>query len=129
MKSIEQSLSSSTSVIIDTRSASQLPEDPADSFEFFIRQLLPTLLDAPVVLGTTRYRMHNGYATQTGRGGSFYYSGFLSAAPQTITGRRPPKALPIAFIINENTPNFSTTLSGLQSAKRAVVIRQGDQGA
>ena len=128
MKSIEQSLSSSTGFIIDTRSPSQLPEDPADSFEFFLRQLLPTLLDTSVALGTTRYRMHNGYATQTGRGGSFYYSGLITAAPQTITSRRRTKALSIAFIINENTPNVSTTLSGLQSAKRAVVIREGEQG-
>jgi hypothetical protein len=34
-------------------------------FGVFMRQALSAMLDGDVVLGSTRYRQHNGYATQT----------------------------------------------------------------
>jgi C-terminal processing protease CtpA/Prc len=124
--SITQAIQNSGSVIIDARGAGKLTELEAYHFENFMRQTLTGILDTTVALASTRYRMHNGYATQTGGGASFYYSALVNSAPQTITGRSKTKTPPIAFIINEHSPSFADVLSGLQSTGRAVVIQEGE---
>ena len=108
---INQAITSSSSVIIDARGTGKLTEIEAYHFENFMRQTLTSMLDTTVTLGSTRYRMHNGYATQTGGGASFYYSALVNSAPQTITGRSKTKTPPIAFIINEHSPSFAGVLS------------------
>lgn len=123
--SINQSLPTSSSVIIEARGTGKPTELEAYHFENFLTQTLASMLDTTVVLGSTRYRMHSGYATQTGNGASFYYSALVNSAPQTITGRSKTKPPPIAFIINQYSPSFAATMSGLQSAGRAVVIQEG----
>ncbi|HEU4871208.1 MAG TPA: S41 family peptidase [Pyrinomonadaceae bacterium] len=123
---INQSLSGSSNVIIDARGTSKLSEIEAYHFENLLRQILTGMLDTTVTLGSTRYRMHNGYATQTGTGANFYYSALVNSAPQTITGKSKTKTPPIAFIINQYSPSFAGVMSGLQSAGRAVVIQEGD---
>ena len=127
--SINQSVTKSSSVIIDARGTGKLTEIEAYHFENFVRQTLTGMLDTNVTLGSTRYRMHNGYATQTGAGANFYYSALVNSAPRTIAGRSKTKTPPIAFIINQNSPSFAGVLSGLQSAGRAVVIQEGDPPA
>src|SRR6185503_17094334 len=124
--SITQAIKNSGSVIIDARGTGKLTELEAYHFENFMRQTLTGMLDTTVTLGSTRYRMHNGYATQTGGGASFYYSALVNSAPQTITGRSKTKTPPIAFIINQNSPSFAGILSGLQSTGHAVVIQEGE---
>src|SRR5262249_52620235 len=114
------------SAIIDARGTSKLSDIEAYHFENFLRQTLTGMLDTTVILGSTRYRMHNGYATQTGGGASFYYSAMINSAPQTITGRSKTKTPPIAFIVNQYSPSFAGTMSGLQSAGRAIVIQEGE---
>lgn len=126
---INQSLSGSSSVIIDARGTGKLSEIEAYHFENFMRQTLTGILDTTVTLGSTRYRMHNGYATQTGGGATFYYSAMVNSSPQTITGRSKTKTPPIAFIINQNSPSLAGIMSGLQAAGRAVVIQEGDPPA
>ena len=118
--SINQAITNSSSVIIDARGTGKLTEIEAYHFENFMRQTLTGMLDTTVTLGSTRYRMHNGYATQTGGGASFYYSALVNSAPQTINGRSKTKTPPIAFIINEHTPSFAGVLSGLQSARQQI---------
>src|SRR5215510_8223676 len=123
---ISQLLPGSSGVIIDARGTSKLTEIEAYHFENFLRQALTGMLDTTVTLGSTRYRMHNGYATQTGAGANFYYSALVNSAPQTITGRSKTKTPPIAFIINQHSPSFAGAMSGLQAAGRAVVIQEGE---
>ncbi len=123
---INQATPNSSNVIIDARGTGKLAEIEAYHFENFIRQTLTSMLDTTVTLGSTRYRMHNGYATQTGGGASFYYSALVNSAPQTITGRSKTKTPSIAFIINEHSPSFANVLSGLQSTGRAVVVQEGE---
>ena len=125
--SVNDALPNATGIVIDTRSSSKMEEFGAYYFDLFMRQTLPTLLDSNLVLGSTRYRMHNGYATQTGSGASFYSSSFVNSAPNVIQGRAKSKTPPIAFIVNENSPSVTEILSGLQSANRAFVIQQGEQ--
>jgi len=126
---INKSLPTAKSVIIDARATRKVTELEAYYFDTFIRQTLPTMLDKTVVLGTTRYRMHNGYATQTGGGYNSYYSAIVNSAPKTIPGRSKTKTPPLAFIINEQSPAFADILSGMQSAGRALIVQEGGAAA
>jgi C-terminal processing protease CtpA/Prc len=113
-------------VIIDARGAGAADPFAAYIFADMLRQILPHFLDADVTLGSARYRLHNGYATQTG-GASFYYSAFANVAPQTLSGRNKAKAPPLVFVVNEHTPPAVETLGGLQHAGRAYVIQEGER--
>src|SRR5215213_6409180 len=126
---INQSLPNAGSVIFDARSTAKATEMEAYHFDNFLRQALAGMLDQTLVLGATRYRMHNGYATQTDSGANFYYSALISTAPQSIAGRSKTKTPPIVFIINQNSSSFADILSGMQAAGRAVVIQEGEQPA
>jgi C-terminal processing protease CtpA/Prc len=125
--SVTQALPNAKGVVIDVRSAGDLSELDLYYFGVFIRQTLSAMLDGSVVLGSTRYRQHNGYATQTGSGADFYASSFLTSAPQVLQGQAKTKTPPMAFIVNEHSPAFGETLSGLQAAGRAVVIQEGQR--
>lgn len=123
---IDEAVPTAKAIVIDMRDAGQ-PDDYASYFfSMMLRQILPQMLDANVTLGSTRYRLHNGYPTQTGAGAGFYYSAFANVAPQTIAGQNKAKTPPIVFIVNENTPAATDVLSGLQSAGRAFVIQEGE---
>lgn len=113
-------------VVIDARRAAPADDYAAYFLADILRQTLPHFLDSDVTLGTTRYRLHNGYATQSG-GASFYYSAVANLAPQTLAGRNKAKAPPLVFIVNEHTPPAAATLGGLQHAGRAYVIQEGER--
>ena len=126
--SINESLPNAKAVVFDWRSTSEFGEFESYYFELLSRQVLTGMLDSTIVLGSSRHRMHNGYATQTAASGAgFYYSALVSTAPQTIAGRGKTKPPPIAFIVNQNSPPFSEILTGLQAANRATVIQEGEQ--
>ena len=124
---INESVPKVSSVIFDARGATKATDLEAYHVDNFMRQTLTGMLDSTVVLGATRYRMHNGYATQVSGGANFYYSGLINSAPQTISGRSKTKTPPIVFIINQNSPSIADILSGMQAAGRAVVIQEGEQ--
>jgi len=126
LTSINEALPKATAIVIDARGSSE-SEIYSFYFDLFMRQALPAMLDSNLVLGSSRYRMHNGYATQTGSGASFYSSSFITSAPNVIQGNAKTKTPPIAFIVNENSPAVTEILSGLQSANRAFVIQDGER--
>ncbi|MFL6258058.1 MAG: S41 family peptidase [Pyrinomonadaceae bacterium] len=123
---IGEAVPSAKAVVIDARRAGGQTDDFAGYlFAELLRQVLPQLLDSNVTLGSSRHRMHNGYATQAG-GASFYYSALANVAPQTLAGRNKTK-LPIVFIVNERSPSAAEVLGGLQYAGRAFVIQEGER--
>ena len=126
---INESLPNASRVIFDARGTTKVTDVEAYHFDNFMRQTLTGILDGTVVLGATRYRMHNGYATQVSAGANFYYSGLINSAPKTIAGRSKTKTPPVVFIINQNSPSFADILSGMQAAGRASVIQEGEQPA
>ncbi len=126
VKSVNEALPNATGIVIDARGDAKLGEVESFYFEVFMRQTLPAILDANVVLGSTRYRMHNGYATQTGSGASFYSSSLVSSAPSAIQGNAKTKTPSIAFIVNEHSPEVTEIVSGLQIANRAFVVQDGE---
>ena len=123
---VNEALPKATGVVFDARSNSKIDELDAYFFDLFMRQTLPSLLDSDLTLGSGRYRMHNGYATQTGSGAQFYSSAFLTSSPQVIEGRSKTKTPPIVFVINQHSPAFTEILSGMQSARRALIIQDGE---
>lgn len=127
VSAINKAMPDAAGVVFDWRATNQLSEFEAFYFENFMRQTLTGMLDTTVVLGSWRHRMHSGYATQTGAGASFYYSGLVSTSPQTIQGRSKTKTPPVAFIVNQNSPSFAEMLSGMQASSNAVIIQDGDQ--
>lgn len=124
---VGEAVGSARAVVIDARSAGTADDFAAYIFADMLRQVLPQLLDSNVTLGSSRYRLHNGYATQGG-GASFYYSAFAGVTPQTLAGRNKAKTPPIVFIVNEHTPPATETFGGLQHAGRAFVVQEGERG-
>ena len=127
LTSINEALPKATGIVIDARGSSET-EIYTFYFDLFLRQALPAMLDSNLVLGSSRYRMHNGYATQTGSGASFYSSAFITSSPNVIQGNAKTKTPPIAFIVNESSPAVTEILSGLQSTNRAFVVQDGERG-
>lgn len=123
---IGQAIPTARAVVIDARSDNPTDELTGYFLSDGLRQMMTQMLEANVTLGSSRYRMHNGYASQTGGGADFYYSAFVNVAPQMIRGMSKTKTPPIAFIINQNTPAANELLSGLQFANRAFIIQEGE---
>ena len=121
-----ETIPSASAVVIDARAPGGPAEFAGYIFGDLLRQVLPQLLDTNVTLGSSRHRIHNGYATQTG-GASFYYSAFANVAPQTLAGRNKAKTPPVVFVVNEHTPPAIELLGGLQHAGRAFVIQDGER--
>lgn len=118
------------SLILDVRGRGITAEDEAGYIGYFIGGILtdalPLMLDQNITLGTNRYRMHNGYAPQTGATSGGYYSAFVTDAPITIEGRSKTKMPPAVFITDDKTPPIAVVLSGLQSAGKAFVVQDGE---
>ena len=121
-------LSSAIGVILDFRSPSPAGDSNADDTDYFLEEILhsilPLIIKSTVTLGTNRYRTHNGYKPQAGTTSGGYYSSFVTDSPGVITGRA-EKTLPIAILINNNSPDESSVWTGLRSAGLAVIIQDG----
>ena len=91
---------------------------PEDYLRQFLQEFLPLLVQGNIPLGTERYRMHNGYASQLGDFG--YSSAFITQASSVLTGKAGSKKL-LAAIVDEKTPNLISLLSGLQAAGAKII--------
>jgi C-terminal processing protease CtpA/Prc len=127
LTSINEAAEKASGIVINARGATNPTELERYYFPVYLKQILTGMLDTTVVLGSARYRMHSGYATQINAGADDYYSAFVTAAPQQLAGRRKTKTPPIVFIVNQSSPSFTDILSGLQTAKRAFVVQEGEQ--
>lgn len=113
-------------VLIDLRSGGALDEDVTYYLNFYLQESLPSILDKNVPTASVRYRIHSGYAPQTGSTSGGYYSGLITDAPQTLAGNNKAKAPPMVFLVNENSPVPTEMLSGLQAANAAFVVQEGE---
>jgi C-terminal processing protease CtpA/Prc len=123
---INNAIPQAKSVVLNCRTNDELGPYPSFYFDLFTRRVLVQLLDSNVTLGSSRARMHNGYAPQTGTTSGGYYSGFVTTTPQTIAGQNTKKSLPLVAIINDKTPDVGEIFSGLQASKHAVVVQEGE---
>ena len=108
------------SIIFDTRGEEELNAD------YFIKEVLPPFFDSSVMLGSSRYRYHEGYTPQSERGTSGYYSGMMSTVPRMMAGLHKGRSPVIVFLINENTHSWGNFFSGLQSSGHAIIVQEGE---
>src|SRR5262245_1387695 len=113
--------------VLDCRPKRELSEADFANYLFsvFLRGTVSKLSGKPVRLGSLRYRMHNGYAPQSGLTSGDYYSALVETAPETIAGTS-ESALPVAIIVNDKTPGESQVFEGLQAGGKVAVVREGD---
>jgi C-terminal processing protease CtpA/Prc len=91
----------------------------------YLENVLPSLVQGVVPLGTERYRLYSGYAPQQGNTSGGYTSAFLTQTPRAITGQAGFNK-PLAVLIDERTPSLLPVLSGLQ-AKGARIVQVGNR--
>ncbi|HJQ22943.1 MAG TPA: S41 family peptidase [Blastocatellia bacterium] len=87
---------------------------------FYLNNTMPMLVQGTLTLGTSRYRMHSGYAPQRGSTSGGYSSTLVTTAPGAILGQAQSQK-PLAILIDEKTPNLIDLLSGLQAAGAKIV--------
>ncbi|MGI8638908.1 MAG: S41 family peptidase [Pyrinomonadaceae bacterium] len=112
-------------VLIDARGNAEFDENIAYFLDDYLRTILPAMLDRNVPLASVRYRIHNGYAPQTGTTSGGYYSGLMIDAPQTFAGNNKAKTPPMVFLVNEKT-GLAEVLNGLQAANIAFIVQDGE---
>ena len=119
-----QAIPQAKAILIDLRSAGA---DDSVLFEldYYLRGVLPEMLDKNVSLASSRYRIHNGYAPQIGASSGGYYSGLITDAPQTLAGNNRAKTPPMIFLVDAEN-RFAEILSGLQAARLAFVVQDGE---
>jgi len=119
-------LARAKSIVIDGRGGGERSELSDYYFNDFLRQNLPQILDVDVPLGVYRYRMHNGYAPQTGSTSGGFSSAVVTTAPETLNGQNKNQMLPMVFLIDEQSPVSTPMLSGLQTANKAFIVQEGE---
>jgi C-terminal processing protease CtpA/Prc len=112
-------------ILIDLRSGAEFDEDVLYFQYTYMQAILPAMLDQNVPSSSLRYRIHNGYAPQTGSTSGGYYSGLITESPLTIAGNNKAKTPPMVFLVDEKT-NFAGMLAGLQAARVAFVVQEGE---
>ena len=119
--------SNAKGIILDFRGSRPIVPD-GDDTEYFLEEILqsilPLIVKGSITLGTAQYRTHNGYRPQAGTTSGGYYSSIATDVPDVIIGHA-EKALPIAVLINTNSPDQSSLWAGLRSAGNAVIIQDG----
>jgi len=131
---IGASLPQAKAVVMDLRLKNDFADLGVQSYllALFTTEALEQIADSDVPLGTSRYRMHAGYASQT-EAATGYYSALLQTAPETLTGRNKSKMLPMAVIIDDKlesaldeTLPVSEVFSGLQATNIVLIVQEGE---
>ncbi|HEY8559114.1 MAG TPA: S41 family peptidase [Pyrinomonadaceae bacterium] len=123
---IVETLPRAKAIVIDGRAAEPVEGRLSYFFDDFVQTFFRLALDREITLGTRRYRLHSGYAPQTGQSSGGFYSSFVTDTPATIRGTFKSPTPPAAFIVNEKTPAVSQVLGGLQAAGKIFVVQDGD---
>jgi C-terminal processing protease CtpA/Prc len=120
----------SKGVVIDCRYGGEASSTVAPFYlGFYLDNMLSSLVQGVVPLGTERYRMHNSYPPHQGNSSGGYASSIVTQAPGAIVGQAAGKK-PLAVLIDEKTPNLLPVLSGLQAAGAKIVqVGKADAGA
>jgi C-terminal processing protease CtpA/Prc len=116
-------LSKAKAVILDLRSPGELDEANSYFLSYYVTSVLPAMIDRKTTLSSTRYRMHNGYAPQSGGTSGGYFSGLVTDAPETLAGTA-SNSPRLVVLVNE-IDLLAPTLAGLQADGAAFVIHDG----
>lgn len=124
---VVESLPQAAAVVIDGRSETINQGRLIYYFDDFVQTLFRLMLDREVTLGTLRYRLHNGYAPQSGQSSGGFYSSFVTNTPATIRGTFKAKTPPVALIVNDKTSIKGEVLGGLRSAGKILLVQEGER--
>src|SRR6185369_9128468 len=84
-KTVGEMLLTAKGVVIDCRAPVkvELTGDDVTGYEFdsFLVGLVPKLIDKDIRLGSSRYRLYNGYSPQDGVTSGGYYAGAVTDTP------------------------------------------------
>lgn len=120
-------MGSARGVVLDIRGGGW---DPTTMPEYYFAEelsnVVPRLVDAALQTTTWRYRMHNGFAPQSGTSSGGYYSGLVTLTPSLITPHSEGRTIPIAFVVDRATPVGFEIASGLRAAGRAIIVGEVD---
>jgi len=99
-------------------------------FNTFFSQSFPLLIGESFPSSSIRYRMHSGYAPQTGTSSGGYFSALVTRDGPYITARGPKEGRkPMAIVINEGSSELYPLFGGLQSSGLATIIQEGEASA
>jgi C-terminal processing protease CtpA/Prc len=116
-----QEVAKAKGVLLDCRYKGMSERElPSFYLTRYLDNAVPELVQGTIPLGTSRYRMHDGYAPQRGTTSSYYTSSLVTESPGAIIGSAQSKK-PLAVIIDEKTPDLIMLLSGLQAAGAKIV--------
>jgi C-terminal processing protease CtpA/Prc len=119
--SMREAIAQNKGVVLDCRYGGLSPTTlPSYYLSTYLASAVPSLVQGSMVLGTERYRLHNGYPTQRGGSSGGYWSGFLVKTPDAMAGVAKEKK-PLAVVIDEKTPDLLPLLSGLQAVGTKIV--------
>ena len=124
---VMQEAGAASTVIFDLRNTSS-DEETAYWFRTAFERALPLLLTADVPLATSRHRLYSGYPPQSGGTSGGYYAAWVTRQAETMRGRRSPSAAAprMAFLVNPNSSGIADICSGLQAAKLATIVQEGE---
>ena len=127
-ENLRKFLPQSKAMIVDSRMTGEPDEFVQYLAGEHIRQTLTTVLDQKITLGTSRYRMHSGYAPQIGTTSGGYFSALSTETPEGFgsDAEKPFKTPQIVLIVERSSP-FAKLFSGLQSAGKALVVGDSDE--
>ena len=127
---VTRALEGCRAVVLDLRGRDSAPGSELGAFwkERFLMRILPQMVSGDFPCCSSRWRLHNGFASQAPGAATFYYSGFTTEAPPMLRGERKAGSLPIAFIINDRSTIPLAAAGGLQAAGKAAVIQDGAPG-
>lgn len=124
-----QEASRASAIIFDLRNTSSNLET-AYWLRSAFEQGLPALLTTDLPLTTSRHRMYSGYPPQVGGTSGGYYTAWVTPQASVMRAVKTLPAPPrMAFLVNANTTGISDICSGLQAAKLATIVQEGEAQA
>lgn len=114
-----EAMASAKALVIDARATR--PPDQDESITWLVQALINAGSNRPLQLGSMRYRIHQGYPTQTGSFSSGgYESGIITEQPMVLPGQGKQPLPPVRILINGNTALSGEMIAGLQAVGAAV---------
>jgi hypothetical protein len=116
-------------IILDLRDRSEADWRARRTFRSKLVEDLPELLSEPVFLSSRRSRVHSGYPPQRGASSGGYFSALLVEEHEVLRpleGRH-SDGVPWIVLVNRRTIGLDDLLGGLQSARLATVVQEGDE--
>ena len=118
-----EALASAKRLVIDARASR--PREQDQSTPWLMQALMNEASNRPLQLGSMRYRIHQGYPTQTGSFSSGgYESGIITEQPMVLPGQGKRPLPPIRLLINDNSALSGEMIAGLQ-AIGATISNEG----